>query len=56
LEMSVAATPARGDFSTSGTMVRAVSSDSLRGGAVLHAASTAAIATLKITCLLDFMT
>ena len=32
LAMSVAATPARGDFSTCGTTVRAVSSDSLRGG------------------------
>ena len=32
LAISTAATPARGDCSTSGTMVRAVSSDSLRGG------------------------
>src|SRR5678815_516679 len=54
--MSVAATPARGEFSTAGTAVRAVSSDSLRGGALLHAASIAAIATLKTTRLLGFIT
>ena len=56
VEMSIAATPARGDCSTAGTMVRAVSSDSLRGGAALHALSIAAIATLNTTCLLNFMT
>jgi hypothetical protein len=37
-------------------MVRAVSSDSLREGAALHALSIAAIATLKTTRLLNFMT
>src|SRR6185436_152080 len=53
--MSAAATPARADFSTSGIMVRAASSDSLFGGAELHAARTAATAILTITRLLDFI-
>src|SRR4030095_10158809 len=53
--MSAAATPARADFSTSGIMVRAASSDSLWGGAALHAPRTAATARLKIIRLFDFI-
>src|SRR5678816_580817 len=53
--MSAAATPARADFSTSGIMVRADSSDSLLGGAELQAPRTAATARLKITRLFDFI-
>jgi hypothetical protein len=53
--MSVAATPARADLSTSGIMVRAFSSDSLLGGAALQALKIAATARLTTTGLLDFI-
>ena len=56
LAMSAAAMPARGDFSTCDTSVRAVSSDSLRSGVAVHALSIAAIATLRTIRLFNFMT
>jgi hypothetical protein len=45
----VAATPARGDDSTCGTIARAFSSDSTRLGVELHADKAATIAAVNTT-------